>query len=119
MVAQPQQPSQHVRDVAAEDAAVHVRLVDDDVAQLLEELEPLGVMGQDRRVEHVRVGDDDLPGGADVVPDRIGRVAVVDARGDIDVSGVGELAEGRQLVLAERLGREQVQRAGGGSSATD
>ena len=62
VLAQPQQPADHVGDVAAEDAAVRVRLVDDDVAQLLEELEPLGVMGQDRAVEHVRVGDNHLAG---------------------------------------------------------
>ena len=53
------------------------------------------------------------PGGADVVADGRRRVAVVDARGDINVGGVGQLAERRQLVLAERLGREQVQGAGG------
>ena len=47
--AQPKQPTEHVGHVAAEDAAVRVRLVDDDVAQLLEELEPLRVMRQDRR----------------------------------------------------------------------
>ena len=48
VLAQPQQPAEDVGDVAAEDAAVGVRLVDDDVAQLLEQLEPLGVMRQDR-----------------------------------------------------------------------
>ncbi len=60
--AQPQQAAQHVGDVRPEDAAVRMRLVDHDVAQLLEELKPLGVMRQDRRVEHVRVGDHHLAG---------------------------------------------------------
>ena len=63
--AQPQEPPQDVGDVAAEHAAVRVQLVDDDHPQLLEQLEPLGVVGEDRRVEHVRVGDHDLPGLAD------------------------------------------------------
>ena len=44
----PQAP-EHVRDVAAEDAAVGVQLVDDDVAQVLEQLGPLRVVRQDRR----------------------------------------------------------------------
>jgi hypothetical protein len=47
VLAQPQQPAEHVGHMRAEDAAVGVRLVDDDVAQLLEQLEPLGVMGKD------------------------------------------------------------------------
>ena len=61
--ADPQQPAEDVGDVAAEHAAVGVQLVDDDDLELLEQLEPLGVVGQDRRVEHVRVRDDDLAGG--------------------------------------------------------
>ena len=80
--AQPQEPAQDVGDVAAEDAAVRVQLVDDDDPQLLEQLEPLGVVGEDRRVEHVRVGDHDLAGLADRRPDRRRRVAVVGRRRD-------------------------------------
>ena len=75
--ADPEQPAQHVGDVAAEDAAVRVQLVDDDDLELLEQLEPLRVVGQDRRVEHVRVRDHDLAGGPDRRADRRGRVAVV------------------------------------------
>ena len=63
--------------MAAEDAAIGMQLVDDDDAQLLEELEPLGVVGQDRRVEHVRVGDDDLTGGPDGGAHGGWRIAVV------------------------------------------
>ena len=77
VAAQPQQPPQDVRDVAPEHAAVRVELVDDDDPQLLEQLEPLGVVGQDRRVEHVRVGHDDLPGLADRRSDGRRGVAVV------------------------------------------
>ena len=54
------QATDHVRHVAAEQPAVRVQLVDDDVLQVLEQLEPLGVVGEDRRVEHVRVGDHHL-----------------------------------------------------------
>ena len=75
--ADPEQPAQDVGDMAAEHAAVGVQLVDDDDPELLEQLEPLGVVGEDRRVEHVRVGDHDLAGGPDRRTDRGGRVAVV------------------------------------------
>ena len=111
--ADPQQPAQDVGDVAAEHAAVRVQLVDDDELELLEQLEPLRVVRQDRRVEHVRVGHDDLPGGADGGPDRGRRVAVVGRRDDRQPGRRRELPELRHLVLAERLGREQEQRPGG------
>ena len=108
-----QQPAEDVRDVAAEDAAVGVQLVDDDEPQLLEQLEPLGVVGQDRRVEHVRVGDDDLAGGSHGRTDRRRRVAVVGRGRDVQAARGRQLAEFGHLVLAERLGREEKERASG------
>ena len=83
--ADPPQPADDVGDVAAEDAAVRVQLVDDDELQVLEELEPLRVVRKDRRVEHVRVGDDHLPGGAHDAADVRRRVAVVGVRLQADV----------------------------------
>ncbi len=107
--AQAQQASKDVRDVAAEDAAVHVELVHDDDPQLLEQLEPLRVVGEDRRVEHVRVGDHDLAGLADGRPDRCRRVAVVAGRRDLQLGVTHELRQLGDLVLAEGFGGEQEQ----------
>ena len=108
--ADPEQPPQDVGDVSAEDAAIRVQLVDDDDLELLEQLEPLGVVGEDRRVEHVRVGHHDLAGGPDRRADRGGRVAVVGRGEDRQAGGCGEAAELGHLVLPERLGREQEER---------
>ena len=63
--AQAHQAAQHVGQIAAEDAPVAMDFVDDDVAQVLKQLHPLGVVGQDAGVEHVRVGDHHVPGLAD------------------------------------------------------
>ena len=107
--AQPEQPSEDVGDVATEHAAVGVELVDDDDPELLEELEPLRVVGQDRGVEHVRIGDHDLTRGPDRGPDRGRGVPVVCRGGDRQVGRPGKLRELGDLILAERLGREQEQ----------
>ena len=73
--------------MAAEDAAVGVQLVDDDVFEVFEELHPLGVVGQDGGVEHVRVGEHDVAGRADGAA-RIGRgVAVVGEGADVLADG--------------------------------
>ena len=50
------QPAQQVGDVAAEDAAQHVELVDHDVAQAHEEGGPALVVGQEADVQHLGVG---------------------------------------------------------------
>ena len=109
--ADPEKPAQDVGDVAAEHASIRVQLVDHDQLELLEQLEPLRVVGQDRRVQHVRVGDDDLTGGTHRGPDRCRGVAVVGRRDDRQSGGRRELAELRHLVLPEGLGREEEQRA--------
>ena len=93
--------------MAAEHAAVRVQLVDDDDLELLEELEPFRVVGEDRRMEHVRVRDHDLARGPHRRADRGGRVAVVGRGQDREAGRRREPAELRDLVLAERLGREQ------------
>ena len=75
---EPTQPAQHVRDVRAEDAAVHVRLVDDDVAEVREDVAPAVVVRQDADVEHVRVREDEVRPLADLPAALARRVAVVD-----------------------------------------
>jgi len=107
VAAEAQQPPEHVRDVASEQAAGHVQLVDDDDLDLLEELEPLRVVRQDRGVEHVRVRDDDLAGAPDRRADRGRRIPVIGRGGDLQVAGPGKLGELGDLVLAEVFRREQ------------
>ncbi len=90
--------------MAAEDAAVVVELVDDDVLEVLEELDPLRVVRQDAGVEHVGVGQDDVAAGPDGLAGVLGRVAVVGEDADllgqagVDVVELGPLVLDRALV---------------------
>jgi hypothetical protein len=111
--AQPKEPPQDVRDVRPEHAAVRVQLVHHDHPELLEQLEPLGVVGEDRRVEHVRVGDHDLAGLPDGGADRGGGVAVVAGRRDLEARVLHQLPELRDLVLPQGLGGEEEEGPGG------
>ena len=107
---QPPQPAQHVRHVRAEHAAVDVRLVDDDPGQVRQHVAPRAVVGQHAHVEHVRVGEDQVGALADRAPLLARRVAVVDrvAQEAAAPSSGRQLA---RLVLRERLGRVEVERA--------
>ncbi len=102
------QPPQHVADVRAEDAAVHVRLVDDDVAEVVEHVSPEVVAREHADVEHVRVREDEVRPLADLPPLLVRCVAVVDRRLHLRDR---ERCEGARLVLRERLRRIEVDRA--------
>ena len=105
---EPPQPAEHVGDVRAEDAAVDVRLVDDDVAEVREHVSPAVVVREDADVEHVRVREDDVRPLADLPAALARRVAVVD-RGAEPLQP--ELRERARLILRERLRRIEVERA--------
>jgi len=96
--------------VRAEDAAVDVRLVDDDGREVGEERPPGLMVGQDPEVEHVRVGQHQVGLAADRRPALARGVAVVDGHAD-RVAEV-ERVERARLVLGERLGGVEVERAG-------
>ncbi len=104
------QATQHIADVRAEYAPVHVGLVDNHERQVRQQLSPRGVVGQDPDVKHVGVGEDQVAALADRGSLVARRVAVVDRRAD----GVTQ-PEGMKcprLVLGERFRRIQVERPG-------
>ncbi len=104
----PAQPAEDVPDVRAEDAAVHVRLVDDDVAEVREHVAPAVVVREHAHVEHVRVGQDEVGPAADLPAPLGRRVAVVD-RGAHPRHA--ERREAPSLVLRERLRGVEVEGA--------
>ena len=63
-------------------------------------------------MEHVRVRDDNVTGAANRRPHSGRRVAVVRIRLEIDVDILREAHELGELILGERLRREDVERAG-------
>ena len=69
-------------------------------------------MREDARVQHVRVRDHDVPGGADRAPRVVGGIAVVGRRPEVDAERLDEAVKLVHLIARQRLGREQVQRAG-------
>jgi hypothetical protein len=93
--------------VRAEDAAVHVRLVDHDVAEVGEHVSPAVVVGKDADVEHVRVREDHVRPLADLPAALVLGVAVVDRRLHARHAQRGERA---RLILRQRLGRVEVER---------
>ena len=105
------EPPDDVCEVGAEYAAVGVNLVDDDVFQVFKQLHPLGVVRQYARVQHVRIGHDDVPRLTYGLARRNRRVAVERERLYGRVHGLYNLVKLGHLIAGQRLGREKVQRA--------
>ena len=106
---EPPQPAQHVGHVRAEHAAVDVRLVDHDPGEVGQHVAPAAVVGQHPHVQHVRVGEDQVRALADRAPLLARRVAVVDRVAQ--ERAPPKLVQLARLVLGERLGRVEVERA--------
>ena len=98
----------------AEDPAVCMQLVDDDILKIPEVVRPLCVMRQYPGVEHVRICNDYMPLAARLPPfDGIG-VAVIDKTVYLAIGEGGELSKLRELVLREGLCREEIEGARAG-----
>src|SRR5262245_34288376 len=111
MPADSAEPSQDVSKMAAEDAAIRMQFVDDDVPEVLEQLRPPGMMRKYPRVEHVRIGQDDVRARSNGAPGILRRIAVVgeDADSAVWFTLCERIAHGLQLdelILRERFGRE-------------
>ena len=115
MAAHPLQAAEDVREVAAKDSAIRVQLIDDHVAEVLEQLRPPGVVRQDPRMEHVGIAQHHVRLAADRATCVRGRVAVVSEDPDLDVAAVPDdlcqRVQFGELVLRERFGWEEIQRA--------
>jgi len=107
--AHPLQAPEHVGQVAAEHPAVDVQLVHHHVREVGEELLPLGVVRQDARVEHVRVGDHHVALPADGLPGVVRRVAVVGEGLDVGLELADEAVHLVHLVVGQGLGGKEVQ----------
>ncbi len=100
------QPSQQISHVTAKNATVAVYFVNDNIAQITKEPLPLRMVRENTRVKHVRVGDEESSPTTDSRSLRTGGVPVIgeDTRFPFSTSRV-QIA---QLILSQRLGREQV-----------
>ena len=111
---QPPQPAQHVGHVRPEHPAVDVRLVHHDPGEVGQQVAPASVVGQHAHVQHVRVGEDQVGAPPDRAALLARRVAVVD-RGPQRTQA--QAVQRARLVLGQRLGGIEVERAGGGIAA--
>ena len=111
-IAQAHQPAEHVRQVAAEHTPVGMDLVNDDIAQVLKQFDPLGMMRQDAGVQHVRVGNHDMAGLPHGLAGSGGRVPVIGIGFDIHAHALDHVIQFADLIRGQGLGREKIERAG-------
>src|SRR5260370_33186233 len=101
--------AQNIAQVAAEDAAVGVQLLEDDVGHIFEEARPACVMRKDSGMQHVRVGQDDVAFFANRPAGVGGSIAVVSENAEADVQTMVEVVKFGELILREGFGGEEVE----------
>src|SRR6266568_4247809 len=103
--------AQNIAQVAAEDAAVSVQFVEDDVAQIFEEASPARVVRQNSCVQHVRICKNEVALFANRTAGIGGRVAVVSENAEAILQTLVEVVKFRELILREGFCWEKIQRA--------
>jgi len=102
------QATQHVREMAAKNAAIGVEFVDDDVTQIFEKSSPARVVRKNAGVQHVRIAQDDVTFFADGFARVAGCVAIVGEDAETVVEALIQIVEFGELVLGEGFGGEEV-----------
>src|SRR2546430_12747032 len=97
--------------MAAEDAAVGVQFIQDNVAKVFEEARPARVMRQNSRVQHVRIGEDDVAFFANGTARVRGSITVVSENAEAIFQALVEVVKFGKLILSKGLCREEIQRA--------
>src|SRR5713226_1007478 len=105
-------PAEDITQMAAEDAAIGVQFIEDNVAQVFEQPGPAGVVREDAGVQHVRIGQDDVAFFANGFTGVGGGVAVIGENAEAIVEVLVEVMEFGELVLREGFGGEEVHRSG-------
>jgi hypothetical protein len=110
----PTQPPKDIGDMRAEHAAIGMQLIHHDVGESLEKLRPLGVMRQDRLMQHVRIAEHDVAARAHRLAGIAGRVAIegecLHGRSAGSLDRPAQIHQLGCLVLGKRLGRKKIER---------
>src|SRR5262249_38230680 len=105
------QPPQHVAQMAAENAAVRVQFVENDVAQIFEEACPTRVVRKDANMQHVRICKNHIALFANGFA-RVNRyVAIINENAERIVEPLVQVVEFSELILRERFRKKEIKNA--------
>src|SRR5689334_14195020 len=97
--------------MAAENAAIRMQLVENDIAQILKEPRPARVVREDARMQHVRIGQYHMAFFADGLARVSGRISIVGEYTKAMIEPLIQVIEFGELVLCKRLCGKKVERA--------
>ena len=89
-----------------------MQFINDDEFQIHKQFLPLGVMRQNARVQHVGIGDNNVPLPANGLARVVGGVAIVGEGFDVGLQVGDQAVRFMHLVLRQRFGGKKIQRAG-------
>jgi len=108
------QAAKNVGEMTAQNAAVGVQLIENDVTEIFEEADPFRVVRENAGVDHVGIREDDVAAFANGFAGVAGRVAIVGEDAEGIVEARSEIVKLGELILSEGLGGVEVKGAGVG-----
>jgi hypothetical protein len=94
--------------MSPEDSPIGMEFINHHKFQILEKVHPLRVVGKDSCMEHVRVGDHNIPAGPDGLTGILRSISIIGERSDRFFDSLDEILEFNHLVLGESLGGKEV-----------
>ena len=94
--------------MASEDSTVIVQLVDNNIFQVFKELHPFSVVRKNPRMEHVRIGENNVPSCPDGLACILRRVSVICEKPHLFGKLLDGLIQLGLLILGEGFCGEQI-----------
>ena len=107
-ITQTLEAAQYVGQMTAENAAVRMQFVDDDIAQVFEQARPLGVVRKDAGVQHVRVREHDIGTLPDGLAGVLRGIAIEGVDAEVGTHFLDHGVEFVELIFGEGFGGEQI-----------
>ena len=107
------QTAQQIGQVGTKNPPVGMDFINDDEFEIFKELHPMRMVGQNALVQHIGIGHHHMPGQAHGGARRRGRVSIVGIGLHVHAHFLNQRIQLRHLVAGERLGGEEIERAGG------
>jgi len=93
--------------MAAKDAAIIMKFINDDIFKILKKLDPLGMVGENARVQHVGIGNNDMTLATYSSPGILRRISIIGKYFDTSPGHLNCFIQFSKLVLRKSLGRKR------------
>jgi hypothetical protein len=98
--------------MAAKNSPIIVEFINHHVFEIFEKFYPFSMMGQNSRMEHIWIGDDNVALTANCFSGILGSVSIIGKNFDFFFQKIDDFIQFGPLILRKSLGREKINSPG-------